>query len=91
MTSKIIELDGKRVIVALTEDGTPVAQLYKEDPAAPPEPKGKTPPAGIRDKIMLSDWLQKQGHIRGSEEYNAQLAAYGADLPLEFNDHKPLR
>lgn len=78
MTSKIIEIDGVRVIVALTEDGTPVAEIYK---GAPPVDPGKVPV--MKDKIAVADWLVSQGYTRGSSEYNARFAEMAQGLPLE--------
>ena len=89
MDTKIIEISGKKIIVGLEGD-TIHAEFYTAEPTPPP-PGAKTPPAGMKDKIQLSDWLQAQGYERGSAEYNQQLAAYGKDLPLEYNDHVPLR
>lgn len=89
METKIIEIAGRKIIVGLEGD-TVHAQFYTAEPPPPP-PGAKTPPAGMKDKIQLSTWLQSQGYVRGTKEYDQQLAAYGKDLPLEYNDHKPLR
>lgn len=85
MKTQIIEIDGKKIIVGLDVDGTVTAQLYTSE--TPPPTGGKPAPAGVKDKVGLSNWLQSQGLKRGSPEYNAKFAELSQGLPLEvFND-----
>jgi hypothetical protein len=76
MKTKIVEVDGKPVIVGIDETGNIIAQHYK----------GETPkerPEGVKDKIELSAWIQGQGHKRGSAEYDKLFSELSEGLPLE--------
>ncbi len=91
MKTKIVEIDGKKVIVGIDESGSIISQYFREDTPPDPVVRTKTPPAEIQDKVQLSAWICSQGYIRGSKEYDEMFSQYRGDMPLEAHPLKDTR